>query len=99
MRTYSFCDGISRRRVLQLGGSALLGGLSLPRLLQWEAQAATASPAKAQACIFLFLEGGPSHIDMWDMKPDAPAEIRGPFKPIASSVPGTLVCEHLPRCA
>jgi hypothetical protein len=99
MRTYSFCDGLSRRRVLQVGGSALIGGLSLPRLLQLEAQAATAGPARAQACIFLFLEGGPSHIDMWDMKPDAPAEIRGPFKPIPTSVPGTRVCEHLPRCA
>jgi hypothetical protein len=85
--------------MLHLGGSALLGGLSLPRLLHLQANAATAAPAKAQACIFLFLEGGPSHIDMWDMKPDAPAEIRGPFKPAATSVPGTFVCEHLPRCA
>jgi hypothetical protein len=85
--------------MLQIGGSAFLGGLSLPRLLQLQAEAATAKPARAEAIIFLFLEGGPSHIDMWDMKPDAPAEIRGPFKPIKTRVTGTLVSEHLPRCA
>ncbi|HEV3005595.1 MAG TPA: DUF1501 domain-containing protein, partial [Pirellulales bacterium] len=90
---------ITRRRMLKVGGSGLLGGLSLPRLLELQANAATDAPAKARACIFLFLEGGPSTIDMWDMKPEAPIEIRGPFKPIASSVPGTFVGEHLPRCA
>src|SRR5262249_42173219 len=74
-------------------------GLTLPRLFQLEAQAATDKPAKAQACIFLFLEGGPSHIDMWDMKPDAPAEIRGEFKPIATSVAGTFVGEDCKECA
>lgn len=89
----------TRRHLLQVGASGLVGGLSLPRLLHMQAHAATPTPAKAEACIFLFLEGGPSHIDMWDMKPDAPAEVRGPFKPIRSSVPGTLVCEHLPLCA
>src|SRR5713226_6972976 len=89
----------TRRRMLQIGATGLIGGLSLPRLLQLQAEAATAKAAPAQACIFLFLEGGPSHIDMWDMKPDAPSEIRGPFKPISTSVPGTLVCEHLPLCA
>jgi hypothetical protein len=99
MRTYSCCDGITRRRLLHIGGSAFLGGLSLPRLLQLQAEAATPQPARAEACIFLFLEGGPSHIDMWDLKPDAPAEIRGPFKPIKTRVPGTLISEHLPRCA
>lgn len=93
------CTGPSRREALQIGGSALLAGLSLPTLLRFQAEAATATPAKAQACIFLFLEGGPSHIDMWDMKPDAAAEVRGPFKPIKTSVPGTHICEHLPRCA
>ncbi|HEV3024557.1 MAG TPA: DUF1501 domain-containing protein [Pirellulales bacterium] len=90
---------ITRRRMLKVGGSGLLGGLTLPRLLELQASAATDAPAKAKACIFLFLEGGPSTIDMWDMKPKAPIEIRGPFKPIASSVPGTFVGEHLPRCA
>jgi hypothetical protein len=85
--------------MLHIGGSALLGGLSLPRLFQLQSEAATPKPAPAQACIFLFLEGGPSHIDMWDLKPDAPAEVRGPFRPIRTSVPGTLISEHLPRCA
>ncbi|MDB5310734.1 MAG: hypothetical protein JWO38_4936 [Gemmataceae bacterium] len=88
-----------RRRMLQIGATGLIGGLTLPRLLQLQARAATPKPAGAEACIFLFLEGGPSHIDMFDMKPDAPAEIRGPYKPIATSVPGIQVCEHLPRIA
>jgi hypothetical protein len=77
----------------------LLSGLSLPWLLQAQAQAATETPARARACIFIFLEGGPSHIDMWDLKPDAPTEIRGPFKPIRTSVTGTMIGEHLPLCA
>lgn len=55
--------------------------------------------ARAKSCIFLMLEGGPSHIDMWDLKPDAPAEIRGPFKPISTVVPGTQIGEILPHCA
>ena len=55
--------------------------------------------ARAKACIFLFLEGGPSTIDMWDLKPDAPLEVRGPYKPIATNVPGTFIGEHLPNCA
>ena len=94
-----YCDGITRRRTLQIGGTGLLAGLSLPRFLQLEAEAATTAKAKANACILLFLEGGPSTIDMWDLKPEAPAEIRGPYKPIATSVPGTFVGEHQPLCA
>ncbi len=62
------------------------------------ASAGTAS-GKARSCIVIFNYGGPSHLDTWDMKPDAPREVRGEFDPIASSVPGTLVCEHLPRLA
>jgi hypothetical protein len=93
------CDGITRRHALRIGATGLVAGLSLPRLLELQARAATAKPAQAQACIFIFLEGGPSHIDMWDLKPDAPAEIRGPFKPIRTSVTGTLIGEHLPLCA
>src|SRR5947208_8801698 len=88
-----------RRTILQLGATGLIGGLSLPRLLHLQARAAMPVPAKAQACIFLFLEGGPSHIDMFDMKPDAAKEIRGPYKPIQTSVTGTHVCEHLPKIA
>src|SRR5205085_6219903 len=90
---------ISRRNMLRIGASGLIGGLSLPALLDWQANAATAKAAKAQACIFIFLEGGPSQLDMWDMKPDAPAEVRGPFKPIRTSVTGTMIGEHLPLCA
>jgi hypothetical protein len=55
--------------------------------------------ARASACILLYMDGGPSHIDLWDLKPDAPAEIRGPFKPIATSLPGVRACEHLPATA
>jgi uncharacterized protein (DUF1501 family) len=90
---------ISRRHALRIGASGLIGGLSLPTLFELQAKAAAARPAKAQACIFIFLEGGPSQLDMWDMKPDAPAEVRGPFKPIRTAVPGTMIGEHLPRCA
>ncbi|MCI0431663.1 MAG: DUF1501 domain-containing protein [Rhodospirillales bacterium] len=93
------CDGVTRRQALRIGSTGLIGGLSLPMLLELQAKAATQAPAKAQACIFLFLEGGPSHIDMWDLKPDAPEEIRGPFKPIRTNVTGTMICEHLPMCA
>jgi hypothetical protein len=82
---------------LRLGSAGLFSALSLPRVLADEA-AAVAAP-KAKSCIFLFLEGGPPHQDMWDPKPDAPAEIRGPFNPIATSVPGTFVLEHCPLSA
>ncbi|MBT6497059.1 MAG: DUF1501 domain-containing protein, partial [Planctomycetaceae bacterium] len=93
------CDGVSRRHALRLGTTSLLGGLALPQLLQLQAKAATKQAAKAKSCIFLFLEGGPPHQDMWDPKPAAPAEIRGPFSPIATNVPGTQVTNQLPLCA
>jgi hypothetical protein len=86
---------IPRRRILRVGGGGLIG-LTLPRLLR--AQAGGARP-RADALIVLFLNGGPSHLDMWDLKPDAPAEIRGPFQPIPSSLDGVQLCEHLPRLA
>lgn len=82
----------SRRRFVQLG--ALGGLLTLPQLLR----AGTAAK-RERSCIFIVQQGGPSHIDTWDMKPSAPAEIRGVFKPISTSVPGTHVCELLPRLA
>lgn len=89
------CAGMSRRQALRVGGSGFLGGLSLPLLLQFQAEAAIVNkPKKAEACIFLFLQGGPSTIDMWDLKPEAPAEIRGPYKPIKTNVPGIEVGEH-----
>ena len=93
--------GITRRELLQVGYSGLLG-IGLPSLLAGQAQAAskgTATRGKAKSVILVFLTGAPSHIDTFDMKPDAPAEIRGEFKPIATTVPGIQVCEHLPQLA
>lgn len=94
-----YCDRITRRRALRMGGTGLLSGLSLPALLHLQADAATVTAPRAKACIFFMLEGGPSHIDMWDLKPAAPAEIRGPFQPISTSVPGTQISELLPKSA
>ena len=91
-----FCDGVSRRDFLRIGGLAM-GGLTLPRLLEAEARAQTGISHKA--VIMVFLAGGPPHQDMVDLKPDAPAEIRGEFKPIPTNVPGIDICEHLPRLA
>lgn len=88
------CTGITRRHALQIGGTGMLAGLSLPRLMAMESNAATKTVAAAQACIFLFLEGGPPHQDMWDPKPEAPIEIRGPFQTIPTAVPGTFFTEH-----
>ncbi len=85
-----------RRAWLQLGGLGLLG-LSLPRLL-W-ADAAAVPPARARSCVLFLLHGGPSQLDVWDLKPEAPAEVRGEFRPIATSVPGVRITEHLPRLA
>ena len=92
-------DGITRRHALRIGRTGLLGGIALPQLLQLQAEAATPKPAKAKACIFLMLEGGPSHIDMWDLKPNAPKEIRGTFHPISTRVPGVQIGNIMPRCA
>jgi hypothetical protein len=92
----SFCDGQSRRDFLRIGGLGL-GGLSLEGLLRAEAQAGTRRSHKS--VIMIFLSGGPPHQDMVDLKPDAPAEIRGEFKPIQTTVPGIQICEHLPRLA
>jgi hypothetical protein len=78
-------------------GAASFLGLSLPQLLR--ADESRKSATHADACILIFLNGGPSHLDMWDPKPDAPAEIRGEFKPIRTSVPGVLFGEHLPKFA
>jgi hypothetical protein len=90
---------IARRELLQVGGLALMS-VSLPRLLAAQERAAQAGmrPA-ADACVLIFLNGGPSHLDMWDMKPDAPVGIRGEFQPIATSLSGYQICEHLPRLA
>jgi uncharacterized protein (DUF1501 family) len=85
----------SRRWFLQTG-LAGIAGLSLPGLLRCRAQSAMARAASHKAVILLWLSGGPSHLDTWDPKPDAPSEIRGPFGSIPTRVPGVRVCEHLP---
>jgi uncharacterized protein (DUF1501 family) len=91
--------GSTRRGFLQTG-LAGLAGLSLPALLRQHAQAAAAGKAKSKTNVILFwLSGGPSHLDMWDPKPDAPREIRGPFGHIPTKLPGVHVCEHLPLTA
>ena len=105
----SCCTGFrqcqpSRRSILKVGGMGLLG-LTMPRLLQaqavqaWAAGARSTIAPRAKSVIFLYQFGGPSHVDMFDMKPDAPDAIRGPHKPISSNVPGIQVSEHLPNVA
>lgn len=91
---------VNRREMIRIGAVGL-GGLSLPGLLRGNALAAggPGRPGRAKSAIILFLSGGPAHMDMWDMKPDAPEEVRGTFRPIETNVPGILVSEHLPRMA
>jgi uncharacterized protein (DUF1501 family) len=90
------CDRISRRNFLTIGGMAL-GGIALPHVLRAESEAQTGSSHKA--IINIYLPGGPSHLDMWDLKPDAPVEIRGEFRPIQTNVPGIEICELFPNIA
>lgn len=93
------CHGVTRRGFLQVG-SAGLAGLSLPNLLNLErAGAVEPSRARIRNCITIFLVGSPGHIDTWDMKPDAPSEVRGKFRPIRTNVPGIQICEHFPLMA
>ena len=91
-----YCDGMSRRSCLKIGSLAL-GGLALPEILRGEA--ASGSGKTAKGIIMVLLPGGPSHLDMYDLKPNAPTEIRGEFGPIATSVPGIEICELMPRLA
>ena len=93
---HRFCDGVSRRNFLKIGALGM-GGLALPQLLQ--AEAASGIRRSHKAVIMIFLPGGPSHQDMFDLKADAPSEVRGEFKPIPTNVPGIEICEHLPRLA
>src|SRR5438105_12454906 len=95
MQQTSFCDGLTRRDMLGLGIASLFGtALTLPQIL---AAKERSSAVKEVSFIYLFLHGGLSTIDTWDMKPDAPAEFRGEFKPMATAVPGIQMGEHLPR--
>jgi hypothetical protein len=93
---HRFCDKVSRRDFLQVGALGL-GGLMLPDLLRL--RAATGGGRKHKSVIMICLAGGPSHIDMYDLKPDAPTDIRGEFKPIKSRVPGFDICELMPMQA
>jgi hypothetical protein len=102
-RGVRLCDGVNRREVLRIGGLGFTG-LTLPRWLQARAagrgrtgRKAAGQFGQAKACILIFNYGGPSHLDILDLKPDAPREIRGEFKPVATCVPGIAISEHLPR--
>lgn len=96
-RNGGFCDNLTRRDFLTIGGTLLGGGLTLPSILAAEARSGTRNPHKA--VINVFLPGGPPHLDMWDLKPEAPAEYRGEFHPVATKVPGIQICELFPKMA
>lgn len=91
------CAGATRRELLRFTGLSLFG-LSLPNYLRARDSVSSLAP-KAKSCILIWLDGGPSHLEMFDLKPDAPLEVRGPFRPISTNVPGIEICEHLPRTA
>jgi uncharacterized protein (DUF1501 family) len=93
------CDGMSRRDFLRVGSlTAGAVGLSLADYYQLQ-QARATNPSDDINCILLFLVGGPSHLDTFDLKPDAPDDVRGPFRPIKTNVPGVEICEHFPLMA
>lgn len=88
---------LDRREFLRIGGLGL-SGLTLAEVLRNDAQA-NATPRRPKSVIYIVLGGGPSHIDMWDLKPDAPAEYRGPFRPMSTRIPGVQICDQMPRQA
>jgi hypothetical protein len=102
------CEGPTRRELMRIGSIGLMG-LSLPHFFLWREKANAAAVAEkyagargwntAKSVVMIFLQGGPSHIDIWDPKPDAPANIRGEFKPIKTKIPGTFISEHMPMMA
>lgn len=94
----STCDGVTRRDFLQVGALGAVG-LSLTDLMAAQAAGALAPAARERSAIMIFNLGAPSQLDTWDMKPEAPAEIRGPFQPIATNVPGIQISEILPQMA
>src|SRR5205807_7996582 len=93
-----FCDGVNRRNFLKIG--AFGAGLTLADMLRLKAQGAVpagrAQATRQKSAIMIYLPGGPSHMDMYDLKPDAPAEFRGEFRPINTNVQGVQICEHFP---
>ncbi|MED6300109.1 MAG: DUF1501 domain-containing protein [Verrucomicrobiota bacterium] len=91
-----FCDGIARRSFLKIGGLAM-GGIGLSQILQAESNIRTGSSNKS--IIMIYMPGGPPHQDMFEIKTDAPSEVRGEFRPISTKVPGVQICEHLPKIA
>src|SRR5688500_17952981 len=95
-RSWQYCDGVSRRSFLKLG-TMTMGGLTLAGLYRAEALAGVGSSSKA--IINVHLSGGPSHQDMFDLKPEAAAEFRGEFSPISTNVSGMQICEHFPKLA
>ena len=99
MSKQRFCDGVHRRDMLRFGAAGAFGmGLTLPSLLEHEARLkANGVETKDTSLIIVFLQGGLSTIDTWDMKPDAPSEFRGDFSPIATNLPGVQISEHLPK--
>ncbi len=99
------CEGITRRDWLRIGGLSGIGGVGLSLADQLSARASgfqsgqRPSFGRAKSCIVLFMFGAPAHQDTWDMKPDAPSDVRGEFRPIDTNVSGIQICEHLPRLA
>src|SRR5947209_11727073 len=89
-----YCDGINRRNFMKIGPFG--AGLTLAEMLRGRALAGTESKKSQKAAIMIYLPGGPSHMDMYDLKPEAPAEFRGEFKPIKTNVSGVEICEHFP---
>jgi uncharacterized protein (DUF1501 family) len=98
MAMHRTCDGVGRREFLRLGAFGT-AGLGLAQYLRLAEAGEVRETAKAKAAIFIDLQGGPSHMDMFDLKPDAPAEYRGLFNPVRTNVPGVEICEHLPKLA
>ncbi len=95
----SLCSGLTRRGFLTVGATAM-AGLNLPNLMKLQAaDAIDGSRARIKNCITIFLVGSPGHVDTWDMKPDAPSEVRGRFRPIRTNVNGVQICEHFPLMA
>src|SRR6202140_4014912 len=94
-----FCDGVHRRNFLRIG--AFGAGLTLADMLRLQGEASgnaarAAAPSRTKSAIMINLPGGPSHMDMYDLKPDAPMEFKGEFKPISTNVSGVKICEHFP---